>query len=451
MSLKISRILHAGYILECDHIQIAFDPIFENPFSVNCHAFPGVKFDHDQIRKLDVAAVFISHYHDDHCSFESLNLLNRKTPIYLYCVFEELALMIRELGFVDVHHLQIGVPIEVGPFVVIPKKALDADVDSIFHIQAHGLHILNVVDSWIDPETVQDLSKNAPWDMILWPFQTMRELEVLAPSRVPASAPEIPPEWIQQLTVLNPKFLVPSSCQFKLEEWSWYNNAFFPISYLQFQKEIESAIPKTQVIRLDPSTAVFLDRTSLCPAPPLGWIQPLGTPNGDYDYKPVLKPSTTAETARHLPSLTDKQMKRVFDYCQSEIPKKFGSLEISRDSYFSKPRTWRLFVYDHAGEARSFTYQIDCGTMKVDLESHSPLAWCTEVPIFKLYGALELGESLTSMYIRINDIIFDPDIEQELQSADITEDPLIRCLFTGIFGAYQRAQLQRLKNRVERL
>ena len=37
-ALTISRILHAGYVFECDGSRIAFDTIFENPFSRNCHA-----------------------------------------------------------------------------------------------------------------------------------------------------------------------------------------------------------------------------------------------------------------------------------------------------------------------------------------------------------------------------------------------------------------------------
>ena len=64
-----------------------------------------------------------------------------------------------------------------------------------------------------------------------------------------------------------------------------------------------------------------------------------------------------------------------------------------------------------------------------------------------MYAALELGESLTSMYMRINDAVFDAEIEQEIRAADIVDDPLIRCLFNDVFGAYQAAQLRRLKER----
>ncbi len=74
-----------------------------------------------------------------------------------------------------------------------------------------------------------------------------------------------------------------------------------------------------------------------------------------------------------------------------------------------------------------------------------PLGWTTEIPISKLYAALELGESLTSMYMRINDTVFDAAIEDEIGRAEVVDDPLIRCLFNDVFGAYQAAQLRRLQ------
>ena len=64
--------------------------------------------------------------------------------------------------------------------------------------------------------------------------------------------------------------------------------------------------------------------------------------------------------------------------------------------------------------------------------------------ISRLYGALEQGESLTTMYMRINNACFDADAERDLLDVDVVDDPLIRCLFSDTFGAYQAAQLRRL-------
>jgi hypothetical protein len=445
VALEVSRILHAGYIFSSGETQLAFDPIFENPFSSNCYAFPNVRFDCKQIRKLDFAAVFISHFHDDHFSLESLDLLHRDTPIYFFCKFEELFSLLRELGFTKIFSLKLDSPILIGPFVITPRRALDEDVDSIFQIQVSNLNILNVVDSWIDPVTLAQLEKNGPWDLILWPFQTMREIEVLSPSRAQPAPGGLPPEGIEQLQRLRPKNLVASSCQFQLEEWSWYNRAFFPISYQLFEEVIANVLPDCQVRRLDPGASLRVTPESMHGAEPLKWIVPLGEKNVDYVYDPHLVAPPTAEVAKNFAPLNKEQADFVFDFCAKGICERFSSLELLEEEYFCSPRTWRLCIFDHEGNAETFFYTISGRTLTLLGESDSRnLGWATEVPLNKLYAALANGESLTSMYMRINDIVFDPDTEIQVSSVDILCDPLIRCLFEGSVANYQRAQLQRI-------
>ncbi|RFP12465.1 MBL fold metallo-hydrolase [Duganella sp. BJB488] len=437
MTLKISRILHAGYVFECDGTLIAFDPIFENPFSRNCHAFPDVRFDHARIRGMKPDAVFISHFHDDHCSLESLDLLDRTTPIHLYCLFDELFALIRELGFVNVLRLEVDAPVRVGAIEVIPRRALDADVDSMFHIRAAGLNVLNVVDSWMDPETLEQLKPYAPWDMVLWPFQTMREIDVIAPSRAQGVAPALPEEWPEQLRALAPRYVVPSSCQFVQEPWSWYNHALFPITYRQFGREVGAWLPDAAIVRLNPSVSVELTPQGLAPSAPLSWVLPVGEQDVDYEYDADIVPPPTSDIARHFAPLDAGQTALALDYCRSGLLEKYEDMELPSDSYFATPCIWQLSVYDHEGAVRQFRYRVHGDRIALTGDEEAP-TWMTEIPIAKLYAGLALGESLTSMYMRINGA--PPD-------ADIVDDPLIRCLFNDAFGAYQSAQLQRIKER----
>lgn len=441
--LTISRILHAGYVFECEDSRIAFDTIFENPFSRNCHAFPDMRFDGEAIRRQRFDAVFISHFHDDHCSLESLDLLDRATPLYIYCLFDELFDMVRQLGFTQVHGLALDRPVEIGPFCVTPREAMDAEVDSMFQVRAAGLNVLNVVDSWIDEGTLSQLVAQGPWDMVLWPFQTMRELEVLAPTRHAAAAPGLPEEWIAQLEALRPRVVVPSSCQFVQEPWSWYNRAFFPISYARFAQEVGAALPDARIVRLDPGVAVRLDVAGLHPAPPLPWVLPVGPQDVDYAYEGNAAPPPTSEIARHFAPLGEAEQARVTEFCRQGLAAKYGDTEAGGD-YFDQPRIWRLSVFDHDGQACHYHYRLD-GERATQVDTGAgPLGWTTGIPAAKLYAALELGESLTSMYMRINDETFDADTERALQDADVVDDPLIRCLFGHAFGAYQAAQLRRL-------
>lgn len=435
--MQISRVLHAGYIFEADETRLIFDPIFENPFSRNCYAFPKIQFDLDQIQQQKFDAVFISHFHDDHCSLESLDLIDRRTPIYIYCLFEEIISLIEKMGF-TVHPLQINQSVNIGNFKVIPRRALDADVDSIFHIQIHDLNILNVVDSWIGPETMAILQETN-WDMILWPFQTMRELEVLSPSRASADIPTLPVEWKEQLQALNPKHLIPSSCQFIHEGWSWYNQALFPISYRQFTQEMKSLLPEANVIRLNPGTSVLLTVDSAQVAPPLQWIIPIGPQDVDYKYQHLKKAPPTADIAKNFVALNSEQSKKVLQYCQAGLIEAYNCLESSADNYFDGGKIWKLSVFDHQGEARHFHYQFIHEKMVLVPSPESlSIAWSTEVPLSKLYAALEQGESLTSMYLRINEMVFVDDV-------DLIEDPLIRCLFHNSVATYQAAQFEKLR------
>ncbi len=446
MTLNISRILHAGYVFDCGATKIAFDPIFENPFSRNCHAFPQVRFDCDQIRQLTLAAVFISHFHDDHCSFESLDLLDRRTPIYLYCLFDELFDMVRELGFSDVRRLHVNQPVTVGAFEVIPREALDSDVDSMFQIKAAGLNVLNVVDAWIAPGALAGLAAEGPWDMVLWPFQTMREMDVLSPARATPAPAALPADWLEQLAILTPRYVVPSSCQFLQEPWSWYNHAFFPITYRQFQQEVEAALPAARVVRLNPGVSVTLDGASLRAGAPLPWVVPVGDQDVDYQYREDAPWPSTAEIAAHFPALTPAQDARVQDYCAEGLLACYRGMELPPDSYFETLRLWRLSVYDHAGAGTHYYYRVEGDAIERVAEGGA-LSWTTEIPAAKIYAALELGESLTSMYLRINGERFDAATEAGLADADMVDDPLIRCLFDDAFGAYQAAQLRRIRAR----
>jgi hypothetical protein len=131
------------------------------------------------------------------------------------------------------------------------------------------------------------------------------------------------------------------------------------------------------------------------------------------------------------------------DYCRAGLLEKYGAVEAASD-YFDQTRMWQLSIYDHAGVATHFRYRLEPDGTAYPDDGNAPLGWATEIPAAKLYAALELGESLTSMYMRINDTVFDADIERDLADAEVVDDPLIRCLFSDTFGAYQKAQLRRL-------
>lgn len=443
--MVISRILHAGYLFESGETRLLFDPIFENPFSVNCFAFPDVRFDLQKIQQLQVDGIFISHFHDDHCSFESLRLLDRRIPIWIYCLHEELLKLLRELGFSQVQSLSLDEPVQFGPLRVTPRMAADSEVDCIFQIETGDLKVLNVVDAVICEKTLAMLAAEAPWDLVLWPFQTLRETDVIAPSRATPISREIPSEWIQQLRLLNPRFVIPSSCQFRHESWSWSNHAMFPITYARFAQEIEIGLPQVEVRRLDPAKSFRLSKKALEPAGDLDFVIPVGEQNVDYPAYSSLQRPTTREIAARLGPLTEAQTEQTLKFCRTEIQNRYFRLGPPAESYFQRSRTWRLRLYSQGGEVSEWNYLLDEDQMRLLPIGDSTPDWLTEVPLTKLHNALFEGESLSSMYVRINDAVFDLKIEREIRNADVMDDPLIRCLFGEAFASYQRAQLHRIR------
>lgn len=446
MNLKISRILHAGYTFQTEKSFIAFDPLFENLFSVNCFAYPAIEFNFDQIKKLKLDAVFISHYHDDHCSLESLNYLDKKTPIYMYTVFDEFIHLIKDLGFTHVYPLKLNESVVIGDITVIPWPALDRDVDSIFQIKVGGLNILNIVDSWIDADTLEKLEKNKPWDLILQPFQTMREIEVLSPSRFQPADRNIPIEWIQQLQQLKPKYIIPSSCQFIFEPWSWYRDFYFPISYKNFEIEIKQALPESKVIKLNPSESIQLGLQVIEKTFPLPWVKTVGETDVDYNYNPDRVIPSTQEISKNFQAISVDQFQDVINYCKIDLIKKYKTLQLVDDGYFNKPQVWQLSLFDHLGCETQLQYQIFKNEIHLVENKINKITWLAEISVFKLYSAVKNAESLSSLYIRINDIRFNDEIEELLQNADLLEDPLIRCLYEGSIATYQKQQLKKIQS-----
>ena len=164
---------------------------------------------------------------------------------------------------------------------------------------------------------------------------------------------------------------------------------------------------------------------------------------GDYDFRPELNVPDTASIAKNFPALTDIETDLVLVFCRNVLPVKLKSLEVPE--YFKSAKLWQLTVYDHTLTGTTFFYLLNGADIKTASGREAKVAWQTEIPIAKLYSALIFGEALTSLYIRINDGLFSAEIEEQLADADLLDDPLIRCLFTGAFGTYQKAQLQRLK------
>ncbi len=152
----------------------------------------------------------------------------------------------------------------------------------------------------------------------------------------------------------------------------------------------------------------------------------------------------TREIAKNFEPLSAAQTEFVHDYCVRRLIARYPA--VGFPNYFEKRRIWNLSLYDHLGKPTQYFYLVEKSEiMRVSEPNIDTIGWHTELPVSKLFSALQNGEALTSMYIRINDGTFASDVERDLAKTEPTDDPLIRCLFTGVVGGYQTAQLRRLQ------
>ncbi len=452
--MKVSRLLHAGYLIETPRAAVVFDPLFETPFSQNCYAFPGVRFDFEKLQQVKLDAVIISHYHDDHCSLDSLDRLCRSIPIFVFAQDLEILTMIRQLGFTDVRSLNLREPIHIGDCLIKAYKALDEEIDCVIEVQAQDRKILNVVDAWMGWDTVKELAAQGPWDLVLWPMQVMRELEVLSPRRLRHRNIELPAEWLEQIQMLRPRIVVPSSCQFRFEEWSWYNKFYFPISYKQFTEAVQEVLGVGQVLRLDPSIGLELGCQDWKLTQGPDWISLVNEDDRALDYEFDLSRAVPSlgEMAQNFAPLSLADLQLVRNFCELDLLQKYQALIHLEDSYFAQSRIWRLAVYVSSQEMLVFDFEIhnhqirqkSPRTLSVGEKLEDGIDWLTEILAAKLASCLLVGDSLSSLYLRINDRIFSPAKEQVFLEVDLLEDPLIRCLFEGDPYRYQRRQLESL-------
>lgn len=452
MSIVVSRVFHAGYQFEAGNVRILFDPIFENPMSVNCYSHSKIDFDLEKIKKIDFDAVFISHIHDDHLSLQSLYYLKKEIPIYIFCTDDLYVDLIQKVGFTNVIKLHLNDLIQIQDLSVKCLPALDRDVDCLFHIKYKDCHILNVIDSWIDWDTCKKLSQMNRWDLILWPFQQMRELEVLCPSRSVVSDRKVPEEHLQQLQMLNPKKIIASSCQFIHEEWSWYRHHYFPISYELFEKQIKHILPNTEVIRLEPSYSFELSDSQSQAVPKLDWIKIDLESITDYNYQPNIPPQNLTEITEHFPKLDVEQMNVCEQFLQFELNQRWQMLDHENDEYPKSNFNWLLILYEPIDSSirsemnqRKLFFEINKnGIHYVESVKQDQIHWLTEICLFKLYQAIAYAESLSSLYIRINDRKLDDPNWKSMFDFDLIADPLLRILYEGKIGHYQGQQLKKI-------
>lgn len=346
--------------------------------------------------------------------------------------------------------LELGHTYQFGKFLVTPQKALDENLDCLFSIQHGDVHILNVVDAWIHPDSLPSLVQKAPWDLVLWPFQNMQEIEVLGPEFRKTKAEEqceIPEELKSDLLALQPKTLIPSSCQFKFEAWSWYNDKYFPISYSSFHSQIEALLPNTKVERLDQGMGLSWAQNKWIKTEDLSWVKRIQNQVqdeiNDYKFDQTSLIPGSDEVSRHFPELTDPEKNQVLIYLETEMLELLRQQAEDLHPYFRQCGQWQLRLYDSEGCATEIRIELPPFHF-VQSNDPLPILWTTSIPFWTAFMTLTQSASLSSSYLRVNEDLSPLQRSKLPDGISPLDDLLIRTLFAQPSLAFQKNQLQKL-------
>lgn len=449
MSLICHRLFHAGYQIKSAEALILIDPLLESQFSVNVESFPLITFDLDQIKLLSIDAIFISHIHDDHLSLTSLNQLNRQISIYLYSpIHSRIFSLIKSLGFINVFPLEVFTSYEVKDIKVQIWPALENDIDCVLSIHSCDTHILNVVDAWL-PSGILPQLQRYNWDLVLWPFQYMRELNVLSPDRFKQCIQSILPEHVEQLTKLQMSYLVMSSCQIKMQGDSWLNQHYFSLSYRQFMDQLQPLLSKTKIIKLNPGQGIGgFGTAEVGSRVALNYLSLL-TPDAESEYffNPLLVAPSLATLSPGMGQLSIAEKLFLQNFIKYALSNLLNLLKWDAESLFMAEQfTWQLITYDQRGNATSYYFIRARNEFYLSSSPPTSVDWVTEIAETRGYQALTKGYPLTCLNLQIARAPLSKRGEAYLQEAyQLMEDPLIKVLYTANplrFFDFQYAQIR---------
>lgn len=143
--LRITYITHSSILIETEDVKVISDPWFFGPAYLNqWHVFPKPV---DISYAKDITHVILTHGHEDHCHFPTLNQLNKSALIYLpYTWLQDTRDALLGLGFAGVCELDSYKTVSIGKHLKL--SFIVNGLDSIFVLEYKGKVYLNLNDAF---------------------------------------------------------------------------------------------------------------------------------------------------------------------------------------------------------------------------------------------------------------------------------------------------------------
>lgn len=354
--LRVSRIAHAGMVVETPTVRCIVDPILKNdfmggtlelnpPISLDTAAFSKVKFD----------LLIISHEHEDHFSLPSIHLVNRDAHVLYPARSPWIKPILERLGFKFFRALV--------PFRGYKLRDLEI-VATRSHVSFPEMGILfrsgksscwNLVDSVVKKTTIQRILRDYGRPSVVFaPFQPVIELEMFN-GPLGGNFPLLDYKNIlRTIQMIGSKYVVPTAFGYRNSTAEWLNTRQFPMSETQFAKDIKLMASQQMVVHLTPGSTLRIDADRLRKAGKLPYISrktSLATRSTEWRPDRGVDPLTAKRR------LSVSEMKTLKSFLRGTFLRHLNSRDFER---YVKPLhlgkvVWRLEILEGPGQSSTWT------------------------------------------------------------------------------------------------
>lgn len=282
--MRIGKIGHATLVIQTRELTCLTDPVLVPTFAGGINRlWPRMKIETAALARA-VDAVIISHFHTDHFSVRSLDLLERDTQMFFPAEDAQIRDALTRLGFERLHGVDAE-SFELGDLTYTPTFSQVSFPERGMLFQQGRQSVWNMVDTILAEGTigeVRDLVGQV--DVALAPYQPLFQSfhDVVHP--VSPLDRQLYASFVQNVVKTAPRCVVPSSCGFSyLAEG--LDRAAFPMTEAGFLADVARLAPTTRGLCLPAGATLDVRDLKVRPAS-VPWARPLKHARTDYDWRP---------------------------------------------------------------------------------------------------------------------------------------------------------------------
>lgn len=266
--MRVSRLGHAGLLLEGGGTGVLMDPVLVDPFeNGTIELWPPTRIDAAALEHR-YRVIVLSHEHMDHFCVRSLHRLDRSRPV-LYprgCALIEMAA--RSLGFGTVCPVRPGESVRVGDLRLTFTPSAVRFPEMGVLVDHGGLRFWNAVDTEVDDRAIglARAGGHGP-DVMFAPYQPLVE-ESLGVDGLGGGFPlEIYQRLVHAVARTEPRCVVPASFGYHYRLAAWFDTRAFPVTEDEFLRDVAAVRPSISGRRVPHGASIDIDDLTVSAGP----------------------------------------------------------------------------------------------------------------------------------------------------------------------------------------